>query len=69
MSLPTEDFEPETPSGALVHWMGPAELRFGPSALAAAFAAGVAIGLALLAALQAPRARRIPPWRASGGED
>ena len=57
MSLPQEEFEPEVPSGELVHWMTPDEMRFGPAGLAAAFGLGLALGLGALAAFQwlAPR--------------
>lgn len=65
MSLPTEAFEPEAPSGALVHWMAPGEIRIGPAGLAAAFGLGLAVGLGALAAFQwlAPRREGLPPWR------
>ena len=65
MSLPTEDFEPEVPSGDLIHWMAPGELRVGRAGLAAAFGVGLAVGLAGLAAFQwlAPRREGLPPWR------
>jgi hypothetical protein len=65
MSLPTEEFEPETPSGDLVHWMAPGETRFGATGMAAAFAAGLVVGLGALAAFQwlAPRREGLPPWR------
>lgn len=65
MSLQTETYEPETPSGELVHWMAPSETRFGPVGLAAAFGLGLALGLGALAALQwlAPRREGLPPWR------
>jgi hypothetical protein len=58
MSLPHEDFEPENPSGELVHWMARPAPHFGPAELALAFAAGLAAGLALLA-LNAPAPQRI----------
>ncbi len=65
MSLSIEDFEPEVPSGELVHWMAPGELRVGAAGLAAAFGLGLAVGLAALAAFQwiAPRREGLPPWR------
>jgi hypothetical protein len=58
MSLPHEDFEPETPSGELVHWMARPEPHFGPLGLALAFAAGLVAGVALLA-LSGPAPQRI----------
>jgi hypothetical protein len=65
MSLPTEDFAPETPSGELVHWMAPGELRVGATGIAAVFAVGLLAGLGALAAFQwlAPRREGLPPWR------
>ena len=69
MTLPTEDFAPEEPSGELVHWMAPGHLRVSMAAVAAltaaAFALGVAAGLGALAAGRwlGPRREGLPPWK------
>jgi hypothetical protein len=69
MTLPIEDLEPEEPSGELVHWMAPGQLRVGPAGIAvlaaAAFAVGVAAALAALAAGRwiGPRREGLPPWK------
>lgn len=69
MTLPTEEFTPEQPSGDLVHWMAPGRLRFGAAGLSAtavtAFALGVAAAFGALAAFRylAPRREGLPPWR------
>jgi hypothetical protein len=44
-----EDFDdglPEEPAGALVHWMEPRPLTFGPAGLSLAVAGAFALGLA-----------------------
>jgi hypothetical protein len=69
MSLQIEDHAPDEPSGELVHWMEPGQLRIGPGALSAtavaAFALGVAAAFGALAAYRwvAPRREGLPPWR------
>jgi len=69
MTLPSEEFTPETSNGELVHWMAPGKMRLGPAGLPAtavtAFALGVAAAVAAYAAFRwlAPRYEGLPPWR------
>lgn len=69
MTLPTEEFTPEQPSGDLVHWMEPGRLQLGAAGVSAAavtaFALGVAAAFGALAAFRylAPRREGLPPWR------
>lgn len=69
MTLPTEEFTPETPSGEIVHWMEPAHLRMGTAGVSAtavtAFALGIAAAFGVMAALRwiAPRRDGLPPWK------
>ena len=73
MTLPIEDLEPEEPSGELVHWMAPGQLRVGAAGIAvlaaAAFAIGVAAALGALAAGRwiGPRREGLPPWKWTRG--
>lgn len=69
MTLPTEEFTPETPSGELVHWMEPGRPQLGiagvSTAAAAVFALGVVAAFGALAAFRwlAPRRDGLPPWK------
>jgi hypothetical protein len=69
MTLPTEEFTPETPSGELVHWMAPGQVRLQPPGVAvtalAAFGLGIATAVGAMAALRwlAPRREGLPPWK------
>jgi len=69
MTLPTEEFTPEAPSGELVHWMEPHRTALGPAGIStgalAAFALGVAAAFGALAAFRylAPRREGLPPWK------
>ena len=69
MTLPTEDFTDEAPSGELVHWMEPAPLRLGTAGVSAtalaAFALGIAAAFGTMAAMRwlAPRREGLPPWK------
>ena len=69
MTLPTQDFTPEAPSGELVHWMTPGRLTLGTAGVSttvvAAFALGVAAAFGALAAFRylAPRRDGLPPWK------
>jgi len=69
MSLPIEEYTPETPSGELVHWMTPGHVRLQPPGIAvtavAAFALGVAAAVGAFAAFRwlAPRREGLPPWK------
>ena len=73
MTQPIVDFTPEEPSGELVHWMAPGNVRLraaGVAALAAgAFALGVAAALGVLAAGRwlGPRREGLPPWKWTRG--
>lgn len=68
MTLPTEEFTPEEPSGALVQWMEPGRTHLGPAgvstAAAGAFALGIAAAFGALAVFRylAPRREGLPPW-------
>lgn len=69
MTLPTEDFAPEAPTGELVHWMEPGRMKLGAAgvstAAVAAFALGIAAAFGALAAFRylAPRREGLPPWK------
>jgi hypothetical protein len=69
MTLPTEDFTPEAPSGELVHWMEPHRTQLGTAGVStaalAAFALGIAAAFGALAAFRylAPRREGLPPWK------
>ena len=69
MSAFADDILPEEPNAEVVHWMDPGPLRLGsreiPIMTIAAFAAGVAVGVGMIALFQyaAPRREALPPWR------
>jgi len=69
MTLPTEEFTPEAPSGELVHWMEPHRTQLGTAGISAtavaAFVLGVAAAFGALAAFRylAPRREGLPPWK------
>jgi hypothetical protein len=69
MTLPIEEFTPETPKGELVHWMEPGPVRLETPGIAitavAAFTLGVAAAFGALAAFRwiAPRREGLPPWK------
>ncbi|TAJ68561.1 MAG: hypothetical protein EPO51_27160 [Phenylobacterium sp.] len=69
MTLPTDEFTPETPSGDLVHWMEPGRAQLGvagvSTAAVAVFALGVVAAFGALAAFRwlAPRRDGLPPWK------
>ena len=73
MTHPTEDFEPEEPSGELVHWMAPGSLSVGAAGVialtVAAFALGIAAALGATAAGRwlGPRREGLPPWKWTRG--
>ena len=63
MTLPTEDFDPDSPI-ELVHWMAPGRVQVGAAGMAASALVAVALGLAAFAAFRwiAPRREGLPPW-------
>ena len=55
MTLPTEEYTPDAPSGELVHWMEPHRTGLGP--------AGISTGALAAFRYLAPRREGLPPWK------
>lgn len=70
MTLPTEEFDSETPAAELVHWMEPGPLRLGSAgvstAAAGAFVLGVVAAFGALAAYRYRGARACRPGAGGG---